>query len=263
MPDSLLSSILLAVVAAPSAPAAPSRAATAAHSLLSDPAWGSLAPLVFGSVLNLVVALIVVRFIYYPVTRDRSYVFSFLAFNTVIFFVLCLLSSTQLSVGVGFGLFAIFSVLRYRTDAMPIREMTYLFVVIALPVMNSVMVSGGNYQQLAYANAVVIGVIFALERQWGFRFQGRKTLIYERMDLIPPARRADLLADLRKRTGLPITRVEVGLIDFLKDTAELTIYYEENDPATYASVSPTELPKVMSPTRSMGNAPSNETVKAS
>lgn len=229
---------------AAAAPVIPSPTTTSTVSaLLNDQGWRAIEPLAFGSALNLFVAIIVVRFIYYPVTRDRSYVFSFLAFNTVIFFVLSLLTSVQLSMSVGFGLFAIFSVLRYRTDAMPIREMTYLFVVIALPVMNSVLVNGGNFQQLAFANAVVIAVVFALERQWGFRFQGKKQLIYERMDLIPPSRRGELLADLRKRTGLPITRIEVGLIDFLKDTAELTIYYEENDPAAYSTVAPNELPQ--------------------
>lgn len=90
-----------------------------------------------GFLLNFVVALIIVRFIYYPRTKDKRFVFTFLAFNMIIYFVLSLMVSIQLGIGVGFGLFAIFSVLRYRTDPMPIREMTYLFIILALPVMNS------------------------------------------------------------------------------------------------------------------------------
>ena len=187
----------------------------------------ALLTFVLGAGLNLLVALLIVRFIYYSVTRDKTYVFTFLAFNTVIYFVLGLLTSANLSVGVGFGLFAIFSVLRYRTDEMPIREMTYLFILIALPVMNSVMVSEGNFVQLVVANGAILGLLFALEKGWGFRFAGSKLVIYDRVDLISPARHEQLLADLRERTGLPVERVEVRRINYLNDTADLTIFYEE------------------------------------
>ena len=97
---------------------------------------------------NFLVVITIVRGIYYPKTKDKEYIFTFLAFNTVIFFVLRLLSSINLSVGLGFGLFAIFSVLRYRTDPIPIREMTYLFVIIALPVMNSILTSENGFSLL-------------------------------------------------------------------------------------------------------------------
>ncbi|MBW7959796.1 MAG: DUF4956 domain-containing protein [Candidatus Promineofilum sp.] len=180
-----------------------------------------------GAVLNLVVALIVVRFIYYPVTQDKTYVFTFLAFNTVIYFVLSMLTNSTLSVGVGFGLFAIFSVLRYRTDEMPIREMTYLFIVIALPVMNSIMISGDSFTWLLAANGMVVALLFILEKEWGFRFSGNKRVIYDRVELIGPADRERLIDDLRQRTGLPVTSVEVRRIDLLHDTAELTVFYEE------------------------------------
>ncbi len=180
-----------------------------------------------GAVLNLVVALIIVRFIYYPVTQDKTYVFTFLAFSTVIYFVLSMMTSTTLSMGVGFGLFAIFSVLRYRTDEMPIREMTYLFIVIALPVMNSVMISDTGMSWLLVANGAIVALLFVLEKGWGFHFSGSKRVIYDRVELIGPAERDRLLADLSERTGLPVIRVDVRRIDLLHDTAELTIYYEE------------------------------------
>ena len=182
---------------------------------------------VLGAGLNLLVALLVVRFVYYPATQDKTYVFTFLAFNTVIYFVLGLLTSANLSVGVGFGLFAIFSVLRYRTDEMPIREMTYLFILIALPVMNSVMMSNTALAYLLVANGAILALLFALEREWGFHFSGSKRVMYDRIDLISPAHEAHLLADLRERTGLNVERVEVRRIDFLHDTADLTIFYEE------------------------------------
>lgn len=198
-----------------------------------------LTNLVLGAGLNLLIALLIVRFIYYPGTQNKNYVFTFLAFNTVIYFVLGLLTSVSLSVGVGFGLFAIFSVLRYRTDEIPIREMTYLFVIIALPVMNSVLMSSGALAELLAANGLVVAVLFVLEQGWGFRFEASKKITYERIDLITPANGEALLADLRQRTGLPVKRVTVGRIDFSRDTAEIVAYYDEPKPvvATAAHIS--------------------------
>ena len=186
----------------------------------------ALSLFILGAGLNLLVALLIVRFVYYPATQDKTYVFTFLAFNTVIYFVLGLLTNANLSVGVGFGLFAIFSVLRYRTDEMPIREMTYLFILIALPVMNSVMISNTALSYLLVANGSVLALLFALEKEWGFHFAGSKRVMYDRIDLISPAHEARLLGDLRERTGLAVERVDVRRIDFLHDTADLTIYYE-------------------------------------
>jgi hypothetical protein len=192
--------------------------------------FGELPDLLLGAGFNLLVALTIVRGIYYPVTRDRKYVPSFLAFNTMIFFVLSLLSSVELSVGVGFGLFAIFSVLNYRADEMPIREMTYLFVLIALPVMNSFMMTPANIIPVAVANAVLLVLLYALEKGWGFHFEESHRLVYDRLELITPENRGLLLADLRTRTGLPVKRLQIGRIDFLRDTAEITISYDEPKP---------------------------------
>lgn len=189
-----------------------------------------LTELLIGAALNLLIALVIVRFIYYPGTQNKNYVFTFLAFNTVIYFVLALLTNATLSVGVGFGLFAIFSVLRYRTDEIPIREMTYLFVIIALPVMNSLLAINDAIPVMVVANAFIVAVLYILEREWGFRYEVSKKLTYERIELITPANTAALLADLRERTGLPIKRAAVGRIDFSRDTAEITIYYDQTKP---------------------------------
>ena len=188
----------------------------------------TLVRLLFIFSFNFVIAFLIVRFIYYPKTKDREYVFTFLTFNTIIFFVLSLLGSINLSVGFGFGLFGIFSVLRYRTDPIPIREMTYLFVTIALPVMNSILVSDDGFTQVLLANLLIVLILFAVERGWGFKFVSHKTIVYEKIELIKPENQKLLLDDLQERTGLVITGVKVGSIDFLHDTAKLEISYVEN-----------------------------------
>lgn len=184
------------------------------------------AALIVGALLNLAIAFLIVRFIYYPRTREKKYVFTFLAFNTIIYFVLSLLGSSELGVGVGFGLFAIFSVLRYRTDPIPIREMTYLFIIIALPVVNSVVVASGAYWKLAVADGLTTALLYILEREWGFRYELSSRVAYDKIDLIVPERHQELLADLRERTGLAIKRVEIGRMDFIHDSAEVTVYYD-------------------------------------
>ncbi len=182
-----------------------------------------------GAGFNLAVALLVVRLIYYPSTQDKQYVLTFLTFSTVTYFVLGLLTSVDLSIGVGFGLFAIFSVLRYRTDTISAREMTYPFVLIALAVMNSVLATESDYTRMLASNGVVISVMFVLEREWGFHFEASKKVTYDKVALTLPARRDELLADLRERTGLPIRHVAVGRMDLVRDTAELTLFYDDRE----------------------------------
>ena len=180
-----------------------------------------------GFALNLVIAILTVRFIYYPAKQNKNYVFTFLAFNTIIYFVMSVLSTAEIGVGVGFGLFAIFSVLRYRTNAMATREMTYLFVLIGLPVINSVMMREANWITLAALNVAIVAILYVLEREWGFTYTSAKNIRYERLDLVRPENHQALLADLRTRTGLPVTRVEIGSIDLINDSARLRIYFAE------------------------------------
>lgn len=176
---------------------------------------------------NLAVALLVVRAVYYPTTHSKPYVFTFLAFNTVIFLVLSFMASFEIGIGVGFGLFAIFSILRYRTETIPIREMTYLFIISALPIMNSASLRGNIWPQLIAANAAVIAVMFVLEKGWGFRYASSRPVMYEKIELVHPSRRDELIADLQARTGLTVTHVAVGKMDFVRDVASLTVYYED------------------------------------
>lgn len=186
-----------------------------------------LTSVLIGFFFNLIVAIILVRFIYFPSTHSKRYVLTFLAFNTVIYFVLHFLISIEIGIGVGFGLFAIFTILRYRTDPLPVREMTYLFIIAALPVMNATNTSNASWSTLISANFIILLLMFVLEKGWGFKFESSKRVIYEKIELIHPERRAELIADLENRMGIKIKRVAVGKVNFLKDTAELTIFYDE------------------------------------
>jgi hypothetical protein len=186
--------------------------------------------LFLGFLVNFIVALVIVRGIYYPARHDKNNVFTFLAFNTVIYFVMTFLATAELSVGVGFGLFAIFSVLRYRTGEISTREMTYLFILIALPVMNSVLMTAGNWPVLMATNAIVLAVIYVLEQGWGFHYESVQSVKYDRIEMIAAQQQEALLADLRRRTGLPVTRYEIGRINLIDDTAELLVYFAERKP---------------------------------
>jgi hypothetical protein len=181
--------------------------------------------LLLGFAINLAVATLIVRFIYYPARQSKNFVFTFLGFSTVIYFVVSFLSVAEVGIGVGFGLFAIFSVLRYRTSPMPAREMTYLFMLIALSVMSAILMQSADWLLLAAISAVVCAVILVLEREWGFYYEGMKSIKYERVDLVRAGNHAELLADLRQRTGLELTRAEVGAINYVNEWANVRVYY--------------------------------------
>ena len=179
-----------------------------------------------GFALNLIASIVIIRFIYYPSNQNKPDVFTFMALGTTLFFVMSLLTSIELSVGVGFGLFAIFSILRYRTDTIPIRDMTYLFVIAALSVMNAAGASSAAWPQLIIANFGLVILLFVLEHEWGFQFELSKEVVYEKIELIDPQHRAELLADLEARTGMRIKRVEIGKIDFMRDIAQLRVVFD-------------------------------------
>ena len=178
--------------------------------------------------INFLTAFVIVRCIYYPQRRSQKFVLTFLGFNTIIFILFNFLASIELSMGVGFGLFAIFSILRYRTDPMPSREMTYLFILIALPMINFVMLSQNAYAELVVTTILISMVLLFLERGWGFHFMASKSITYEKIDLVNANNHSNLIADLEERTGLKIHYVDINKINFLNDTAELKVYYEEN-----------------------------------
>jgi len=186
--------------------------------------------------IDLVVSCIVVLGIYFPTEKDKGYVLSFFAFNISIFLIATLFSQVEISISLGFGLFAIFSILRYRSDPLPVREMTYLFILMTLPVIDVIMLDENMIIETIVANLAILAVFFVVEKTMGLRYEMRKSVTYEKIDLIKPENSEALLADLRERTGLPIKRAEIGKIDFLHDVAEIKVYYQsENPKSTLAS----------------------------
>ncbi len=179
-----------------------------------------------GFIINFLSAFVIIRLIYYPRGRCNNFVFTFLAFNTVIYFIMGLFTSIELSIAAGFGLFALFSILRYRTETVPIREMTYLFVMAALPILNAVLWGLSSYALQLVVDLLVIGTLWVLDKEWGFnRSQFQMTVRYEKIDLIKREKKDEMLADLRERTSLPVQDFEILSIDFLRDCAEIRITY--------------------------------------
>jgi len=191
------------------------------------PAYG-LSGLLIHLAINLAVTVGIVRFLYYPRSRRRDYFFTFILTSTTIFMLLYLLDTVKIQVGFALGLFAIFGIIRYRTDAVPAREMTYLFTIIGISVINALAKNVG-YAQMAIVNGIFVIITWMMENKRILKHVSTKRIIYEKIELIRPERYQELLEDLRQRTGLDITKVEVGAIDFLKDTALLSVYYRSRE----------------------------------
>ena len=185
--------------------------------------------LITKTIFNLVIITIIIRYIYYPVTKNKDYLFTYFLISLTVFLLCVLLDSVKLQLGFALGLFAIFGIIRYRTDPIPIKEMTYLFLVIGISVVNALANKKISHAELIFANLMIVFVAFGMERLWLLKPELRKNVIYEKIELIVPERRAELIADLQERTGINVIRVEVRRIDFLKDTANLRIFYYEND----------------------------------
>jgi len=180
----------------------------------------------FRFILDLVVIYIIGRQIYFRLRKNRDYLFTLFLFNIVIFFVCYMLNSVKLSLGFAFGIFAIFSILRYRTRTVPIKEMTYMFIAISIAILNALSNTEVSLVELIFTNIIIIVFTLVLEKTW-VRNVLTKDIIYERIDLIKPENHDQLMEDLRERTGLNITRFEIGRIDFLRDIARIKIFYHE------------------------------------
>tara|TARA_Y100000589_G_scaffold90285_1_gene84903 strand:+ start:1415 stop:2059 length:645 start_codon:yes stop_codon:yes gene_type:complete len=185
--------------------------------------------LIVKTVFNLTVITIIVRYIYYPITKNKDYLFTYFLISLTVFLLCILLDNVKLQLGFALGLFAIFGIIRYRTDPIPIKEMTYLFLVIGISVVNALSNKKITHAELLFANSIIIFVAYGLERLWLLKHETRKNITYEKIELIVPEKREELLEDLRKRTGIDIIRVEVRRIDFLRDTANIRIFYYEGN----------------------------------
>jgi hypothetical protein len=179
--------------------------------------------------INLVVILILIRWLYYSSTRRKDYLFTYILISSVVFLLCYLLESVSLQIGFALGLFAIFGIIRYRTNPMPIKEMTYLFLVIGISVINA-LTAGTSLAEIIFANLAIILIAIGLEKMWLLKHVSSKAIVYEKIDLIVPEKYDELIADLRERTGITdIKKVEIGAINFLKDTCRMIIYYEDKN----------------------------------
>lgn len=191
--------------------------------------WEDFWDLVIRASFNLMVVLVLVRVLYYRITPRKEYLFTYILISVVVFFMIMLLENVGVEIGFALGLFAIFGMLRYRTQQIPIREMTYLFLVIGVSVINSLANRRVSYAELLLTNTVIVLITYLLEKVYLLKTETKKLIFYERIDLIRPERREEMIADLVERTGLPIHRVEIDRIDYLRDAARIYIFYFESD----------------------------------
>ena len=178
---------------------------------------------------NIVFLTVLIRYLYYPKTKRKDYLFTYYMIGMITFFLCFGLKNLDIDTGMGLGLFAIFGIIRYRTDAIEIKEMTYLFVIIGVSVVNSLASNQISIAEMAIINLAIVLLTFGLENLWLVKHETRKTVNYERIELIVPEKYEEMKADLEKRTGIVINRVEIGKIDFLNDTAQVRIYYYSDD----------------------------------
>ena len=188
----------------------------------------SLLHLLMRFAFNLLISWLIVRICYYRKSQRKDYVLTYMLFSSAMFLLIFLMENVNLQIGLTLGLFAIFGVIRYRTETVPVREMTYLFVIIATSVINGLALNI-SYVELIVANALIFLLIWAMESRVLLRHTSAKLVIYEKIQLITPERREEMIADLEQRLGHKVNKVEVGHVDFLRNVAFVKVYYELPD----------------------------------
>jgi len=185
--------------------------------------------LLFRIGLNMTFILVIVRLIYYPIAKRKDYLFTYIMISLLTFLICFTLKKFDLGLGMALGLFAIFGIIRYRTDPIPIKEMTYLFIVIGVSVINALSNRKMSYAELALTNVLIVFTTYGLEKLWLLKHESTKMVVYEKIDLIKPENYDALIEDLTARTGISINRIEIGKIDFLRDVANIRIFFFEDD----------------------------------
>ena len=176
---------------------------------------------------NLLVAFIIIKLIYHRDYKGNDFVFTYFMFNSLIFFFAYLLGNIDINMGFGFGMFAVFAILRYRTDPIPIKEMTYLFIVITIGVINALSKTDVSYTSLLFTNIALVVLTFVLEKYWQNNLLLIRNVVYEKIENIKPENHHILLSDLKERTGLDIIRFEVRRTNFLRDTVNIRVFFKE------------------------------------
>ena len=176
---------------------------------------------------NLSVAFIIIKLIYQRDHNNNDFVFTYFMFNSLIFFFASILGSITINMGFAFGLFAVFAILRYRTDPIPIKEMTYLFIVITIGVINALSGDEVSFSALLFTNTALVGLTYFLEKYWQNNLLASMNIDYEKIENVKPENHEALLADLKERTGLNIQDFQFSRMNFLRDTVRINIYYKE------------------------------------
>ena len=180
---------------------------------------------------NLLVAFVIIKLIYHRDYKGNDFVFTYFMFNTLIFFFAYILGNLDINMAFGFGLFAVFAILRYRTDPIPIKEMTYLFIVITIGVINALSANQVVFTELLFANFSIVLLTFLLERHWVNNLPddglSTKTIVYNDMEMIKPENHQALINDLAQKTGLSVISIKVGRINFIENHANIKLYYKD------------------------------------
>lgn len=176
--------------------------------------------------INVIFLTGIIRFIYYKYSKKKEYLFTFYLIGIVVFFLCFTLKKYELDLGMALGLFAIFGILRYRTTPIDVKEMTYLFVVIGISVMNALSNKKMSYVEILSANSIILLVVYYFERFYNQNIVLKKEIIYETIQNIHPDNHNKLKEDIQQRLGIQIVKLEIGDINFLRDTAEITVYYK-------------------------------------
>lgn len=198
--------------------------------------------LLFRLIINTVFTIIIARVFYFPRNRRQDFFFTFILVGFCIFMLIHLMGDAKIKTGIAMGLFAIFCIMRYRTESVPIREMTYLFFVISLAAINALAweadISGMHPDflvpeltamgELILTDLIFLLILYFAERKQWVKSLSSKYIKYDKIELITPDKYHELIADLKARTGLDIIKAEIGNIDFLKDMALVKIYYRSN-----------------------------------
>lgn len=184
---------------------------------------------------NMGVTIFVINYVYFKATGRKSYVFTYILISTTVFFLCFLLGSIDLQLGFALGLFAIFGIIRYRTDTIPIREMTYLFLVITISVINALARREVSYAEIIFTNVAFMLTTWIMERVWMTRNLARRTIIYDRIDLIHPDKSDQLIQDIKERTGITVEYFKIGQIDLGKPSVRITVFYMDKNVPTILS----------------------------
>jgi hypothetical protein len=190
--------------------------------------------------IDLLAVFILVGLIYYPKYKNKDFVFTFSIFNVINFMICYLLGTAKIQMGFAFGLFAIFSIIRYRTIMISIKDMGYFFICVALGMLNSLADSSDGYLLIIACNLVILGITLGLDRLNFIQNESSKEIIFDNVGLIRPSQREQLIKELRERTELNIHRVDVVKINYLKDTCLLKVYYYSKENESYLSDSGSE-----------------------